>query len=62
MKRTSSQPEFSKGEVAIAGRKADAALVELVRLLARQAAREWAESRPEAESPAPSARLTEKQR
>jgi hypothetical protein len=62
MKRGSSQPEFSKSEVATSGRKADSALVELVRLLARQAARQWAESKPEAERPAPLAHLTEKQR
>ena len=40
MKRGSSQPRSLQSEAATSGRKADLALVELVRLLARQAARE----------------------
>jgi hypothetical protein len=44
MKRGSSQPKVHNSEATIAAGRADPALVELVRLLARQAARELAVS------------------
>lgn len=43
------------------GRNADAVLIQLVRLLARQAAREWAERRPGGDYPTPPFPLPENQ-
>jgi len=56
MKPGSSQTEIDIGEAAIT----DSALVELVRLLARQAARQY-ERRPEHDNPAPAVPVLEQQ-
>ena len=61
MKRGSSQPEFPKPETTTSGPREISALVELVRLLARQAARECTDRRPKDDHPTPALPFSEQQ-